>query len=61
MQWVITAKVIGSYDDYIAKRRQQMNSSPCYDYSYTIGRGITDNKKQEMIDAIKKRGVGFVE
>lgn len=55
------AKVIGSYDDYMAKRKLQMASSPCYDYSYTIGRGITEQKKQEMIGGIKRHGIGFVE
>lgn len=55
------AKVIGTYDDYMAKRKQQMASSPCYDYSYTIGRGVTEDKKKDMIDAIKNCGVGFVE
>ena len=55
------AKVIGSYYDYMDKRKQQMASSPCYDYSYTIGRGVTEDKKREMIDAIKDCGVGFVE
>ena len=55
------AKVIGSYDDYMTKRKQQMVSSPCYDYSYTIGRGITEQKKQEMIGGIKRHGIGFVE
>ena len=58
---IAISKVIGSYDDYMAKRKQQMASSPCYDYSYTIGRGVTEDKKKEMIDAIKNCGVGFVE
>lgn len=54
------ARVIGSYDDYIQKRKQQMEDASCYDYSYTIGR-ITWKKKEEMICSIKKKGVGFVQ
>lgn len=54
------AHVIGTYEDYIAKRRIQMQERPCYDYSYTINR-ITPEKKQEMIKEIDRRGGGFVQ
>lgn len=54
------ARVIGSYDDYIRKRKMQMEKASCYDFSYTIGR-ITSEKKEEMIRSVKDNGVGFVQ
>ena len=54
------AHVIGTYDDYIAKRRIQMQERPCYDYSYTINQ-ITPEKKQEMIKEIDRQEGGFVQ
>lgn len=54
------ARVIASYDDYVAKRKNQMQIKPCYDYSYTINQ-ITPEKKEQMIKEIKEKGGGFVQ
>lgn len=54
------ARVIGYYEDYVAKRKKQMETKPCYDYSYTINR-ITSEKKKQMIEEIKEKGGGFVQ
>ena len=54
------ARVIGSYEDYVAKRKRQMGIMPCYDYSYTINQ-ITSEKKERMIKEIKEKGGGFVQ
>ena len=54
------AHVIGSYEDYVEKRKIQMQTKPCYDYSYTINQ-ITSEKKEQMIKEIKKMGGGFVQ
>ncbi len=54
------ARVICTYDEYISKRNRQMMESPCYDWSYTLGGGITQEKKEEMIAALEKSGWGFV-
>ena len=54
------ARVIGSYEDYVEKRKIQMQTKPCYDYSYTINQ-ITSEKKEQMIKEIKKMGGGFVQ
>lgn len=54
------AHVIGSYDAYVAKRKNQMQTKPCYDYSYTINQ-ITSEKKEQMIKEIKEKGGGFVQ
>ena len=54
------ARIIGCYEDYVAKRKTQMQTKPCYDYSYTINR-ITPEKKEQMIKEIKEKGSGFVQ
>lgn len=53
------ARVVGSYTDYMTKRRNQMEECPCYDWSYTIGK-ITEGKRMQMINGINKFGRGFV-
>ena len=53
------ARVIGTYDNYIQKRKKEMEKASCYDYSYTIG-NITQEKKDEMIRSVKENGIGFV-
>lgn len=55
------ARVICTYDEYIAKRQNQMSESPCYDISYTLRGAITLEKKEEMKTAISRNGIGFVE
>lgn len=54
------AHVIGTYNDYMGKRKKQMNLSPCYDWSYTLGGGITEEKREQMIYELEKSGKGFV-
>ncbi len=54
------ARVICTYDEYIAKRKMQMEESPCYGWSYTLGGGITQEKKNEMIVSLEKTGWEFV-
>lgn len=53
------ARVIASFDDYVEKRKRQIETLPCYDSSYIIGR-ITQEKKDEMIKAVREKGGGFV-
>lgn len=55
----VPAKVVGSYDEYMKRHRDEMLGASCYDSSYTIGH-ITEEKKEEMIASIRKKGVGFV-
>lgn len=54
------ARVVGSYTDYMAKRRKQMQECPCYDWSYTLGGGITEEKRLQMVYELEKKGRGFV-
>lgn len=53
------ARVIGSYDAYIQKRRSQIKDVPCYDESYTIG-AITSKNKEKMIETVKKTKIAYV-
>lgn len=53
------ARVVSSYDEYVEKRKRQMETAPCYDSSYIIGR-ITPEKRDEMNVAIAEHEVGFV-
>lgn len=55
------ARVIGTIDDYIKKRQEQMYKTSCYDYSYTIGGNVTSEKKDKMIRSIKENGIAFVQ
>lgn len=54
------AHAIGSYGDYVTKRRKQMEVRPCFDYSYTISQ-ITPARKEKMNKAIIESGGGFVQ
>ena len=53
------AHVIDSFDDYIRKRKNQMECAPCFDESYTIGH-ITQKKKEEMTRLLNGQQIGFV-
>lgn len=55
------ARVVGSYSNYMAKRKRQMEEYPCYDWSYTIGGSITEEKKTRMCKELAKVGKGFVQ
>lgn len=53
------AKFICTTDEYVAKQKEQMEKYPVYDESYTLGGGITEERKQKMLDEMKS-GKGFV-
>ncbi|MBO7572047.1 MAG: acyltransferase [Bacteroidales bacterium] len=55
------ARIICSAQDYYEKVRSMMNSQNTFDESYTIRKNVSEEKKQEMIDAIQEYGCGFVE
>lgn len=57
------AKVICSYDEYISKKKSEMNSSPVFDESYTLrNENFTKQMKAEMKKKLSdKNGVGYVE
>ncbi|OFC70423.1 acyltransferase [Alteromonas confluentis] len=55
----IPARFICSYDEYIDKRREEMENSPVFDESYSVDHGISEEMKVEM-NAKMDKGVGYV-
>ncbi len=53
------ARVIGTYDAYVQKRKDQFKLSPKFDESYVIGM-ITEEKKQEMRNSLSNNNIGFI-
>lgn len=51
-------RVISSYDEYMRKKTEEMNSGCVYDESYQIGK-ITEEKKEEMKRDLKERA-GYI-
>lgn len=56
------AKVIGTYDTFMEKRVNEMNTTVKFDETYTMrSREFGESKKQEMIQKLKENnGVGYV-
>ena len=55
------AKVICSLEDYLAKERKRMESSPCYDESWTLRGAITAQKKERQKADLANGIVGYVD
>ncbi len=56
------AKIISTYEDFMAKRTQEMEHTVKFDETYTMrSNEFNDSKKQEMIQKLKENnGVGYV-
>ena len=54
------AKFICSLEDYLDKNKSLMEKNPVYDYSYTLGGNITEEKKQQMVNELQNC-IGYVE
>lgn len=50
------AKVIGTKEGYLERQQSLMNAENCFNESYTLGGGITAEKKIEMAEIIDKYG-----
>lgn len=50
------ARIICTLEEYKAKVMSDFERSPHYDWSYTLGGGITPDKKDQMIEEIIKNG-----
>lgn len=46
------ARVISSLEDYLSKHKKNMHEAPIYDHSWTIGGGITPEKRNEMSEQL---------
>lgn len=53
------AKQIGTTEAFRKKHMDSMKTAPCFDESYTVRKGISDEKKQEQKQALKNRA-GYV-
>ena len=53
------ATYICSTNDYLEKQKSRMNNSNCFDASFTLP-SITDEKKTQMKEILKKEKYGFV-
>lgn len=54
------ARFICTLEDYLEKNRIMMQTNPVYDYSYTLGGNITEEKKQKMVNELQGC-MGYVE
>lgn len=50
------AKIICTLQEYEDKIRKEFEISPSFDYSYTVPGGLTDEKRQEMVEKIQTWG-----
>ncbi len=57
------AKVLGNYDEYIARKSQEIKNTCDFDESYTLRSSeFNDEKKKIMIQKLKENnGIGYVE
>ena len=55
------AKAICSIEEYYNKVKSKMNTHNCFNEEYTLRKNVSSDKKQEMIEAIKKYGCAFVD
>jgi len=56
----VPAKFICHTSDYIEKQRKQMNARNCFDESFTLRIGLSDEKKRMMKEIVDTDGIGFV-
>lgn len=50
------AKVIGTFDDYIKKHKEKLNTHPKFDETYLLEKNLTEKMKKEMVDASNENG-----
>jgi maltose O-acetyltransferase len=53
------AKIIGSLEDFIARKKNEMAKYPCFGEEYTLRGNITEERKREMNEKMSER-FGFV-
>lgn len=56
------AKVICSYDEFVARKKKELESVPSYKEDYTLRNpNFNDEMKKEMKDSLQKGRIGYVE
>lgn len=53
------ARVIGTLDEFLARKREEMQIRPCFGREYTIAGKVDRNKKNEVIEKLKD-GVVYI-
>ena len=53
------AKFICTIEDYISKKRNEINKCPCFGEEFTINHNVTDDMKSEMNSRMKDK-IGYI-
>lgn len=55
------AKVICTYDEFVSKKKSEMNNVPVFDESYTLrNHNFSNEMKNEMKEKLKESRIGYV-
>lgn len=54
------ARILGEMSEKFEEFGKQLERSPKFGEEYTLRGGISDGMKQEMISALREKGIGFV-
>jgi maltose O-acetyltransferase len=54
------ARLITGLADFLAKHRAQIDRGPCFGSEYTLGQGVSAQKKAEM-NSLMENGQGYIE
>lgn len=57
----IIAHDASSYEGFVEKHLKYQSEKPCFSKEYTIHKGVSIWKKQEMREALNQYGFGYVE
>lgn len=55
----VPARVIGTMDDFVRRKRREMEGCPRFGEEYTLTRGIKSSMKKEMNERMKDR-IGYI-
>jgi maltose O-acetyltransferase len=54
------ARIVGSLDDYLAKRRTEMAGVPVLDHTWTVTGGLTAGRRDELARRVVEAGSAYV-
>lgn len=55
------AKVICTYDEFVSRKKKELENNPCFDESYTLRNPkISEDMKKEMKEKLEKSKIGYV-
>ena len=53
------AQIIGTIDEFLLRKRNEMNIYPCFGLEYTVGKNVTADMKNEMKVRMKDK-IGYI-